>query len=827
LRLRKGYLSFLTFLALLLVLVPLAGLGSANHGSIRLEISPEPAAGDIGDSVTLTAKLVNNSGALQTAGSGGIAIDWEIEGVTNNPEGDTVEAPDRTCTVPSGASTCEVDFTSPVAGRMPIRAWIDHDKLNEVSGGITEADRTEARYSGPTAQFGTPPTNDCDFQNEPTDDTFGCPSDSFAAGSTTERDDTDVNVISWGAEVARLDCDDETGNDRDTNPRTLSESYTCLVTDQFGNPKQDIRVDAEVQGANDPDERGFTEAGNTTADYTQGTEDQGFPEFCRTGASGQCTATISGNVRGGETGTALVCFWVDEGPVMPPSPNIDNEYSPTGSEKDGGLCDTEAPTTNTGADAPENNNITDKARITWRDLANTQLLSEGTTKSGWTSFLLLGNTSLTHATVVNVTFLTENGAVAPPSTEEMSIPPGGRTTIDVNQLLSSTDFGVKVVALRTPGATTSDVVAEMSMHRSGSLATIDTVGISGTGTTAQSPSTTWIMPEGATHSGFSTFVDVINPNQTTDTQVNITYLTKTGGSKAHPGNPVTIPKGSRRTFDVGASCACSDDVSTRVAVVPPANQTEPAKPNVVAGMTFQKTDGGDLGAAGSVGVPGAATHWVVPEGTTAFDFKTFVLIANPGSDAATVNVDFLTPGGKIAGPQGQVIPAGSRRTVDVFLACNCTTDVSTVVAATAGTVAVESSIHKLDGTGFVIGDSVASGGGSIDAASGTRWLSAEGATHSGFATFILIANPGASEAVVDVTFLTKTGGVVQPDGFQNRSIAPGQRLTVSIDLFVPADDVSTLVTTDSGKVAVEMAIDHVIGGLGFSKGRSISLKLAG
>ncbi|MGH9194701.1 MAG: hypothetical protein ACRD1T_03060, partial [Acidimicrobiia bacterium] len=84
-------------------------------------------------------------------------------------------------------------------------------------------------------------------------------------------------------------------------------------------------------------------------------------------------------------------------------------------------------------------------------------------------------------------------------------------------------------------------------------------------------------------------------------------------------------------------------------------------------------------------------------------------------------------------------------------------DVSTLVTATAGTVAVESTVQKNDATGFVIADSVGAGGADVASASGSLWLAAEGATHSGFSTFVLVANPGATSAVVNVKFLTPTG----------------------------------------------------------------------
>lgn len=49
-------------------------------------------------------------------------------------------------------------------------------------------------------------------------------------------------------------------------------------------------------------------------------------------------------------------------------------------------------------------------------------------------------------------------------------------------------------------------------------------------------------------------------------------------------------------------------------------------------------------------------------------------------------------------------------------------------------------------------------------------------------------------------------------------------MTVSVDVFLPNHDVSTLVETWFGGVVVEMVIDRIAGG-GFSKGRSLAARV--
>ena len=131
-----------------------------------------------------------------------------------------------------------------------------------------------------------------------------------------------------------IDCDDQSGDDAETNPAGQTETYTCLVRDANGNPVNNAQVDAEnLNGASDPD----NSADNATAD---------FSPACTTGVNGTCTFNLVPD----ETGTANVCFWTDTG--------ADNQYAPTGPEEDGGGCNAETAVT-------EDNDGIDVVTKTW------------------------------------------------------------------------------------------------------------------------------------------------------------------------------------------------------------------------------------------------------------------------------------------------------------------------------------------------------------------------------------------------------------------------------------------------------------------------------
>ena len=153
-----------------------------------------------------------------------------------------------------------------------------------------------------------------------------------------------------------LDCDDESGDtddpevdDRQTNLSGEAETYTCAVTAQDGadegterDPVPDVSVDSEHQRANDPDNKGFGNANNPTADYD---------DACTTDVDGTCTFVLD-DAPEAEVGPAFVCFWVDD--------DADSQYQDSVDPFDGGDCDNNENTTEA-----EKNDVTDKVNKTW------------------------------------------------------------------------------------------------------------------------------------------------------------------------------------------------------------------------------------------------------------------------------------------------------------------------------------------------------------------------------------------------------------------------------------------------------------------------------
>ncbi|MCG2795917.1 MAG: hypothetical protein L6427_08665, partial [Actinomycetia bacterium] len=77
---------------------------------------------------------------------------------------------------------------------------------------------------------------------------------------------------------------------------------------------------------------------------------------------------------------------------------------------------------------------------------------------------------------------------------------------------------------------------------------------------------------------------------------------------------------------------------------------------------------GREGGHDSIGVTDPGKTWYLAEGSTGSDptcsFETWVLVMNPGSETANVELTYMTENGAVPGP-GMELEPGSRRTVNV------------------------------------------------------------------------------------------------------------------------------------------------------------------
>ena len=249
-----------------------------------------------------TCTLTTDDGADQDTTRDPVAnaaIDWENLNGSNDPDNSAAAGTadqNNACTT-SNQGTCQITIsaTEGEIGPSNVCFWYDSD-----------AD-TAFDTAGVAADGG------------------GC----VAETPVTEDQDTiDVVTKTWTQNFT-LDCDDETGDDAQTNPSGQTELYTCTVTqpdgsdtDTLPDPAANVAIDAEnLNGANDPD----NSAAAGTADFSA----------CTTANNGSCQFALTPSET--EGGTANICFWVDG--------DADNAFTPAGAAFDGLGCSTETAAT--------------------------------------------------------------------------------------------------------------------------------------------------------------------------------------------------------------------------------------------------------------------------------------------------------------------------------------------------------------------------------------------------------------------------------------------------------------------------------------------------
>jgi len=172
----------------------------------------------------------------------------------------------------------------------------------------------------------------------------------------------------------------------------------------------------------------------------------------------------------------------------------------------------------------------------------------------------------------------------------------------------------------------------------------------------------------------------------------------------------------------------------------------------------------------SPGICEPARTWYMAEGCTAWGFDTYLLIANPGSEAADVTVTFMSDSGGTVDVKCVVAPF-SRYTVEVDSVPGMEArEFSTRVAASRPVV-VERSMY-FDYLGITDGHNSPGVTGLSNV-----WYFAEGFTDGGFDTYVLLANPGDKAADVTMTLLSDDGKRAELEYV----VGPHSRRTVVVD----------------------------------------------
>lgn len=362
---------------------------------------------------------------------------------------------------------------------------------------------------------------------------------------------------------------------------------------------------------------------------------------------------------------------------------------------------------------------------------HTRYLAEGASGSFFeTSFALVNPTE--QAATVLMRFLKSDGTTG---SHHLSLAPMSRATVRAADLAT-----IAAAEFSTIVESDEPVVIDRTMKWNA------TGYGSHAETSLSTPSSTWYLAEGATHSGFSLFYLVQNPHETA-AEVDVTYL------RPQPAPPVvrhyTVPAGSRFTIFINQIEGLeSTDVS---AVVRSTNGVS----TIVERAMYLNTGTQTWGAGhASAAVRAPSTRWFLAEGATGDFFDFFVLVANPSDSDAPVRATYLLPGGQTL-VRDYVVSANSRFNIWVDKEAAELADTAVSVALEsldAVPIIVERSMWWPGPTSQTWQEAHNSPGATAPAA---VWALADGELGGATSTetYVLVANTSTVPASVQVTLL--------------------------------------------------------------------------
>ena len=274
------------------------------------------------------------------------------------------------------------------------------------------------------------------------------------------------------------------------------------------------------------------------------------------------------------------------------------------------------------------------------------------------------------------------------------------------------------------------------------------------------------LAEGSTDWGFSTYITIENPNNTS-VPVKVTYQTSEG-EKAGPS--LTMPALSQATINPAETLG-SADFSTKIECT--------SGLTIAADRTMLWNSSSGEEGHSSVAVTSPAKVWYLPEGSSKWGFECFLLIQNPNTTTAHVTITYMT---QDQGPKEVRVdvPASSRRTYN--MASHIGEADSSIKVTSDIPVIPERAMYR---------NSRREGHDSIGTTlPASDYYLAEGAVgwDVGFETWVLVQNPNDTETQVSLTFMTQSGQVEGP----NFKMAPNSRQSLKLNNYLPQNtDVST------------------------------------
>ncbi len=175
-------------------------------------------------------------------------------------------------------------------------------------------------------------------------------------------------------------------------------------------------------------------------------------------------------------------------------------------------------------------------------------------------------------------------------------------------------------------------------------------------TAVERPATTWYLAEGATHGQFELFYLLMNPTGTA-ADVQVRYLRPSG-------TPIVkrYAVAARSRFTIWVDQEDGDLRATDVSAEIRSTNNVPII--VERSMYLNSSRKAFKGGHNSAGVTAPATSWFLAEGSTGGFFSMYILLANPGQQAAAVRATYMLDSGAPI-EKNYTLGANSRQTINV------------------------------------------------------------------------------------------------------------------------------------------------------------------
>ena len=397
----------------------------------------------------------------------------------------------------------------------------------------------------------------------------------------------------------------------------------------------------------------------------------------------------------------------------------------------------------------------------------TWYLAEGSTAWGFSTYITLTNPNWAAVHAV-VSYMPTGGALF---VQMLTLPGDSQVTITNDNLLVAMG-GPRDFSTRVECAEGLQIAVDRTMEWTGPGATASE-GHNSIGVT--SPARKWYLAEGSSKWGFECYLCIQNPTSYAAT-CQVTYMIEGEGPQTFAK---TVAANSRDTFsmadDIGAKDA-SIQVVSNVPVIPER-----------AMYRNNRREGHD-----SIGTPVPALRYYLAEGTTAWNFTTYLVVQNPNPQPVDVTVTYQTAGGAFPQAPFQMGP-NSRKTINVNQVMP-NVDLSTLVEGTLPIIA-ERAMYLPSASGEICHGSIGF------TATHRVFLLPDGQTTDGRETYTVVQNPNGVPVDIRIVYLMQNGtGIAMFD----YSVPANSRVTYPMPVIGRC---STVIATLSGeKMMVERAM---------------------